>query len=78
MGLGLVIGFIEHLQIITTSNYSDIANSHTLQFTTTRTKSSQSAEFSLPHVVQTGSGAHQASYSMDTGSSYLGGKPAEA
>jgi hypothetical protein len=42
MGFGLVIGFTEHLQIITTSNYSAIANSHILQFTTARTKSSQS------------------------------------
>jgi hypothetical protein len=31
-GLGLVIGYIEHLQIITISNYSTIANSHILQF----------------------------------------------
>jgi hypothetical protein len=38
----LVIGFIEHLQIVTTSNYSAVANSHTLQFTTARTKSSHS------------------------------------
>jgi hypothetical protein len=43
MGFGLVIGFIEHLQIINTSNYSAVANSHNLQFTTARTKSSQSA-----------------------------------
>jgi hypothetical protein len=42
-GCGLVIGFIEHLQIVTTRNYSAIANSHTLQFTTARTKPSQSA-----------------------------------
>jgi hypothetical protein len=40
---GLVIGFIEHLQIVTTSKSSAIDNSHTLQFTTARTKSSQSA-----------------------------------
>jgi hypothetical protein len=43
MGFGLVIGFIDNLRIITTSNYSAITNSHTLQFTTARTKSSQSA-----------------------------------
>jgi hypothetical protein len=34
MGCRLVIGFIEHLQIVTTSNYSAIINSHTLHFTT--------------------------------------------
>jgi hypothetical protein len=28
-------------EIVTTSNYSAVANSHTLQFTTTRTKTSQ-------------------------------------
>jgi hypothetical protein len=43
MGFGLVIGFIEHLQIVSTSNSSTIGNSHTLQFTTACTKSSQSA-----------------------------------
>jgi hypothetical protein len=43
MGVGSVIGFTEHLQIITTSNYSAIANSHTLQFTIARIKSSSSA-----------------------------------
>jgi hypothetical protein len=43
MAFGLVIGFIDQLQIIATSNSSAIANSHTLQFTTARTKPSQSA-----------------------------------
>jgi hypothetical protein len=33
----LVIWFIDRLQIVTTSNYSAIANSHTLQFTIART-----------------------------------------
>jgi hypothetical protein len=33
------------LQIVTTSNYNAIANSHTQQFTTARTKSPQSAVF---------------------------------
>jgi hypothetical protein len=42
-GFGLVIGFIDHLHIVTTSNYSANANSHTLQFNTARTRSSQSA-----------------------------------
>jgi hypothetical protein len=39
MEFRLVTGFTEHL--VTTSNYSDIANSRSLQFTTARTKSSQ-------------------------------------
>jgi hypothetical protein len=41
MGFELVIGFTELLRNVTTSNYSAIAISHTLQFTTARTKSSQ-------------------------------------
>jgi hypothetical protein len=40
---GLITDFIEHLEIVITSNYSAIGNLHTLQFTTARTKSSQSA-----------------------------------
>jgi hypothetical protein len=40
---GLVIGFNEHLQIVTTSNYSAIPNSHTQQVNTVHAKSSQSA-----------------------------------
>jgi hypothetical protein len=43
LGFGLVIGFTEHLQNVATCNCSVIATSHTLQFTTVRTKSSQSA-----------------------------------
>jgi hypothetical protein len=35
--------FIENLQIIITSNYGIISNSHILQFTTTCTKSPESA-----------------------------------
>jgi hypothetical protein len=42
-GFGLVIGFIEYLHIITTSNYNANANSHNLQFTTARIKSFQVA-----------------------------------
>jgi hypothetical protein len=37
MGFGLVIGFIEHLQIVSKVT-STITNSHTLQFTTAHTK----------------------------------------
>jgi hypothetical protein len=36
-GFGLVIGFIRLLQLVSTSNYSAIANSDTLQFTTSGT-----------------------------------------
>jgi hypothetical protein len=43
MGFGLVIQFIEDLQIVTTSNYSAVTNSCTQEFTIARTKSSQSA-----------------------------------
>jgi hypothetical protein len=39
----MVIGFIEILKNINTSNYSAIANSHTLKFTTAHSKSFQSA-----------------------------------
>jgi hypothetical protein len=42
----LVIGLIEHVQIVTTRNCSAITNPHA-QFTTACTKSSQSAVFSL-------------------------------
>jgi hypothetical protein len=43
MGFVLVMGFIEHLQIVTTSNYSIVTDSHTPQFNTAPSKSSQSA-----------------------------------
>jgi hypothetical protein len=45
-GFGLVIEFIGLLQTITTSNYSAVANSHTLLFTTARTRSSVCCVFS--------------------------------
>jgi hypothetical protein len=54
--IGLVTGFIGHLQIVTTSNYSAIANSHTQQFTTERIKSSQS---SMSHLSLLGDGSQQ-------------------
>jgi hypothetical protein len=48
MVFGMLIGFIDHLQNVTTrtSNYSAIANSDPLKFATALSKSSQSAEFS--------------------------------
>jgi hypothetical protein len=42
-GVWMLIGFIDHLHIVTTSNYNAMTNSHTLQFTTARIKSFQSA-----------------------------------
>jgi hypothetical protein len=42
-GFGLVIGFIEYLQVVTTCNYSAIANSRTQQFITARTQSAVSS-----------------------------------
>jgi hypothetical protein len=45
MGFGLVIGFIKTFQIVTTIDYSAIANLHILQFTRVRTKSFQCAVF---------------------------------
>jgi hypothetical protein len=45
MRFGLVIELIEHLLIVTTSNYNTVSNSHTLQFTAAHTKSFQSAVF---------------------------------
>jgi hypothetical protein len=44
MGFGLVVRFIEHLNCNST-NCNAIANSHTLQFITARSKSSQSVYF---------------------------------
>jgi hypothetical protein len=40
---GLEIGFIDHFQVINTSNYNTIANIHTLQITTAHAESFQSA-----------------------------------
>jgi hypothetical protein len=42
-GFGLVIGFIEQLQIVTKSNYSALANSHTRLLTIAHGKSSMSS-----------------------------------
>jgi hypothetical protein len=48
MGFGLVIGFIGLLKLVTRNyNYRALANSHTLLFTTARTKSPESAVDSL-------------------------------
>jgi hypothetical protein len=41
-------------------------------------KSRSGKEFSLLHVVQTGSGVHPTHYPMDTGGSFSGGKAAGA
>jgi hypothetical protein len=40
---GLKIGFVDHLQVVTTNNYNTNPNFHTLQITTAHAKSPQSA-----------------------------------
>jgi hypothetical protein len=42
-GFGLEIGFIDHLQEVTTNNYNTIANFHILPIITAHAKSFQSA-----------------------------------
>jgi hypothetical protein len=39
------MGFIDHLQVVTTNNYNNIGNFHTLQITTAHAKSFQYAMF---------------------------------
>jgi hypothetical protein len=56
MGFGLVIGYLQRLQIVTTSNYSTLANSCTLRFTAAHTKSSQSVFCSGCQVTDPNSG----------------------
>jgi hypothetical protein len=52
MGFGLVIGFIEQLQDVTTRNYSAVANLYTLQFIAACIKPFQSAVFSAVDLYQ--------------------------
>jgi hypothetical protein len=50
MGFGLIMDLLYSctlIQLVTTINYSAIAGSNTLQFTSARTKSSQSALYSM-------------------------------
>jgi hypothetical protein len=42
-GFELEIALIDHLEVVTTSNYNTVANFHTLHFTTTHAKSFKSA-----------------------------------
>lgn len=39
MGFKLIIGFIEHLQLLTTDNYNSLIDLQNLQITTASTKS---------------------------------------
>jgi hypothetical protein len=57
MAFGLIIGFVKLLQYVTTNNCSGNCNSHTLQFSTSCTKSSQSA-VSSPVVTGNGFQCH--------------------
>jgi hypothetical protein len=70
-GARLVIRFTEHLQIVTTSKYSAITNSHTLHFSKARIESSQSAVFTGRCLV-TASNAVDPSTSVLMRSNYTG------
>jgi hypothetical protein len=59
----LVIGFIEHLQNVTTSNYSATVISHKLQFTTARTNFSQFATVSTSRCLLVTSNGGRSTYS---------------
>jgi hypothetical protein len=61
-----MIAFIDHLytQLVTTSNYSAIASTHTLEITGAHTKSSQSALTSRFLVTDLNSGNSSASVLM--------------
>jgi hypothetical protein len=70
MGFGLEMGFIDLVQIITTSNYNAVTNLHTLQITTAHTKPSQSGFTSRFSVIDRNSGDSSANLLM----SLLSGK----
>jgi hypothetical protein len=62
----LVIVFIDNLQIVTTSNYSAIADSNILQFTTARIESSQVCRICIGCRLVTASNAVASSASVLT------------
>lgn len=47
MGFRFIIGFIEHLWLVTINNYDTVTDVDTLQVTTAHTNSSQFIVFSL-------------------------------
>jgi hypothetical protein len=61
---GLVTRFIDHLHIVTTSNYNTIAGLHTSQITTAHAKPSQSAFTSCLPVMDLNNGDSSASVLM--------------
>jgi hypothetical protein len=64
MGFGLEIEFIDYLQIMTTNNYNNITNPHTLQITIAQAKPFQSAFTSRFLVTGLNSGDPSASVLM--------------
>jgi hypothetical protein len=58
MGFGLIIGYTEHLYLVTTNNYKAVTNIHILQITITQAKS-QTVTVITHHWWLQGSGSHQ-------------------
>jgi hypothetical protein len=61
---GLEMGFIDHLQVVTTKNYNTVYNFHSSQITTAHPKSFQSAFTSLFPVTDLNNGDSSASVLM--------------